>query len=288
MKFRSVLVAGGVLALGVVTFAHHIPVALSSLFGTEVLTEVTYFAQSDNLGVPAYRVGIDEHHVALTEGAQFSVTDGEGSTETVVFAPGLFADPSHADLHDVAEAIAAQLTIATAHVDNSSIVLHGTQGGGAASLTLSDGVGSPLSALGLLPGVVTGTDDIHLELSLPGEHEHGPGDDHEGSGLAHHPYLVVASATEGVTMVAGFEVPLILDTTTLLVSRATQFGLLPGFVGELSESEDASAVFETSLLPKLYPQGLPEKLYFSFVVFEEDLGGIAFVSNRFTAVLVDD
>jgi hypothetical protein len=284
-KFRSILIAGIVLASGAVAFGHHLAVGLSSVFGTEVMTEIVYFSHSDNLGVPAYRVGVDSHTVSLPDGAQFAVSDGSGATELVTFTTGLFTDPAQVDLEDVAEAINAQLTLGVALVDNDTLVLRGVEGGSAASLSLADGPGAPLATLGLLPGTVQGADDVQLVLSIPASDDYA--DSHEGGGLAHHPYLVVMSATDGVTPVAGFQVPIAIDFTTLMGLRATQMGAFPGSIGELDENEDAQSTFDTALLSKMYPQGLPDRLYFTFVVFGENLDSIEYVSNAFDVVIED-
>lgn len=282
-KFRPVLIAGAVLALGGVCFAHHIAQGLSSVFGIEVMTEIVYLAQGDNLGVPAYRLGTDSHTVDVSGGPQFAVSDGSGASEQVVFSDGLFADPTHADLEEVAAAINDQLSLGVAQVDNGTLVLRGVQGGSQAGLTLDEGPGGALATLGLQPGTVQGADDIQLELSIPAHDDHA--DDHQGPGLQHHSYLVVMSATEGVTGVGGFQVPIAIDGTTLMGLRMAQYGMFPGAVGQLDENEDGHATFDTALLAHMYPQGLPDRLSFSFVVFNESLTKIEYVSNRFDVAI---
>lgn len=277
---RSFLVLG-LVALGGVALAHHVPVALSSVFGTEIMTEVAFVATGTSVGVPAYRVGTSEHHVAILPESSFSVSDGS-ATETVVVPAGSFEDPSDIDTHDLVEFLNGQLTLASAGLDNNTVVLRSLDGGSAAELTLTDGPGAPLAALGLGTGTVTGADDVVLTLSIPAAEPHG--DDHAGEGLEHHPYYVVASTSAGSTWVAGHEIPLLVDEATLAFVRTTQIGLTAGFWGELDDNADATAVIPGDLFAKVFPQGLPERLHLAYVVFNQDMTDIEYVSNRFDVV----
>lgn len=277
---RSLIVTG-LVALGGAALAHHIPVALSSVFGTEIMTEVAFVATGTSVGVPAYRVGTSEHHVAILPESSFSVSDGS-ATETVVVPAGSFEDHGEIDTHDLVEFLNGQLTLATADLDNNTIVLRSLDGGSAAELTLADGPGAPLAAMGLGEGTVTGAEDVVMTLSIPAEEPHE--DDHPGEGLEHHPYYIVASTTAGSTWVAGHEIPLLIDDATLSFVRTTQIGLTGSFWGELDDNADATAVIPGDLFAKVFPQGLPERLYVAYVVFNHELTDIEFVSNRFDVV----
>jgi hypothetical protein len=281
-SFRPFLVAAVLLVGSAVTLAHHVGVPLSSIFGTEVMTELTYFTKAGNVGVPPYSLGGDHHAYVVPENSSFTVSDGKGGFERVSFPAGTFADPAHVEPEAIVNAVNAQLGLATALVDNSTLMLRGVEGGSGARLMLTDGPGAPLAALGLLPGTVMGADDVEFTLSIPAE-DHG--DDHEGGQFAHHPYLAVMSTTEGVTGVGGVQVPIAIDATTLLGLRATQFGAFPGSLGVLDEDEDATATFDRALLAPLFPGGRPERIHYSFVVFDEGVTTIEFASNRFDVVI---
>lgn len=279
---RSLLVAA-VFALAAAAGAQAVPKSLSAACCELFLTELVYLKTPGTTGVPPYVMGMGEAAYALSDGASFTVGDGE-ATEQVVFSAADFADISAATPEEVMDAINAQLTLGEAMVDSGMLMLRGLQGGASAELELGEGAGDALMALGLPAGMMNGADDIELRLAT--DLEMAMGDDHEG-GLAGHPYLVVVSATEGVTPVAGWQVPLAVDATTLLGLRAIEAGLLPGFLGNLDAEGGATVSFDAALLPKMFPGGLPERLHFAFVVFEEDLSGIALVGNAFSVAFED-
>jgi hypothetical protein len=286
-SFIIACAGAGALAFAAAALAHHIPVALSTAYGEQVLSTITYFDTPTHVGVPAYRLGGDAHSIALGDGSSFTVVDHHGAAQTVTFAAAQFADIAHAEPDEVAAAINAQLPTATAFVENNSITLRGNEGGAGASLTFTDGAGAPLAALGLQPGTVNGSGDIDLVLSVPAPHHDEDGEP-EAPHLEHHPYLVVLSTTAGATPVGGGHVlPFAVDAITDLGLRATNLGLLPGFAGTLDHNADGTARIPGSLLDKLFPNGKPDALFAAYAVFSTDLTGIEMVSNRFEVVFVD-
>ncbi len=260
--------------LASVVFAHHVPVPLSSASATEILTDITFVKGS---GVPTYRLS-EGHSFEVPADAQFSVSDGN-ATHTIALSGGLMPN------EDIIAAVTAQTTMLEAFEHNGHLVLRSTVGGSAALLDLEEGRGGALTALGLVPGTSTGDDDIRLSISIP-EADHTHGDDHAG-GFAHHPYVVVASTTGGVTTVGEAELPFAVDATTTAFLRATALGVLPGFVGELTATEDGRASLTQAQLDTLFPAGVPDELYLAFAVLSEDGASVEFVSNRFTVHFVD-
>lgn len=267
--------------------AHHLATPLSSQYGAEILTKITLFAKADNKGVPSYHVGSDEHGFAIAPGASFSVSANGGAAQSVVFDTASFADPAEATPEEVAAAVNAQIDNAEMIVDNETLVLRGLHGGAAADLLLQDGAGGALAALGFAAASIAGSDDIHLVLSIPPKEDHPENSGGGGADLAHHPYFLIASTTAGSTNVGGHVIPLALDAFTHAVVRGTQFGLLPGFAGELDDNSDAAATFDTALLPLAFPGGLPDRVYFAYVVLNHELSDIEFVSNAFEVEIVD-
>ena len=265
---RNTLIAATALGLGALVFANHVAVPLSSAFGTEVLTDITFHQLE---GVPHYRVTEGEVFQVPT-GATFFLSDHSDHSDEIVLAGGAMTDA------EVVAAINAQATMAVASIQNGHVVLESHAGGAATLLNVQEGTGG-LAALGFAGGPGFGSDDVELTLSIPGAHEHGS--DHEG-GFAHHPYVLIASATAGTTQAGALEVPVAFDQTTTLFLRATRLGLLPGFLGELDHGGDASATVGGEVLGQLFPAGLPSELHFAFGVFSQDGSTLEFVSNRFT------
>lgn len=263
--------------------AQPVPKSFSAACCELFLTELAWVKSPANPGVPPYVMGMGETTFALTDGAGFSVSDGT-DTEQVTFSAADFADIAAATPEELMHALNDQLTLGEAMVDGGMLMLRGFGGGADAVLELTEGPGDALMSLGLPAGMMNGDDDIELRLAT--DLEMAMGDDHEG-GLAGHDYIVVMSTTEGVTPVAGWQVPLAVDATTLLGLRALQLGLLPGFSGELDAEGGAHVSLDGALLPKLFPGGLPERLHFAFVVFDEGLTDIAFVGNAFSVVFED-
>ncbi|MGQ0552898.1 MAG: hypothetical protein ACT4PU_06730 [Planctomycetota bacterium] len=270
------------------------PIALSAACCENFLSEIVYFDLVGNKGVPPYTMnegGMRMESFMLEEGDSFSVTDHDGATETVTFTAAQFADLEAATMDEVMDAVNDQLSIGRALMDSGMLMLRGAAGGAGSELTLVDGAGAPLAELGFAEDTMMGAEDIELALAthfgdmgMGG----GMGDGEEGGAeLMHLPYLVAMSATPGSTTALGHEIPLAIDNATHLGLRATQFGLLPGFVGELDHGGAAMTAFDTALLPKMFPGGHPERLYFAFVVFSEDLSEIVYVSNGFQVEIVD-
>jgi len=279
---RSSVVATGLLA-GAIALAAAPPKALTAACCTFFLTDLVYFDTATNQGVPAYSMGMDDSTFDLMDGSSFTVTDGASVTEAVTFHAGDFADISAATADEVAAAINAQLTIGEAFHEDGMLMIRGHVGGPAGTLELTDGNDSPLQMLGFAPGTMTGTEDIELRLATQLQ-------DMDGGvtpGFPDHPYLVVMSATEGNVQVAGHTLPLAIDATTLLGLRATELGLLPGFLADLDGEGGALTQYDTALLPKMFKSGTPDHLYFAFVVFKPDLSGVEYISNRFSVQVVD-
>jgi len=294
MSIRKLITGTATLMLGGALLANHVPAALSSIFGSEVLTNVTYVTSGPQQGVVVYVKGHDHeivHHLHGSYG--FDVSDHTGATENVTFAEFQFPDIHNVPQQDAVDAINEQLTIAEAVVLNGHIFLRGTAGGDGASLTLTDQVGGVLGNLGLDPGTHTGATDIRLTVSIPAEDDGGPDGghphelDHAGA-LAFHPYLIVASTSDGMIDAGnGHHVPFAWDATSEHVLRATEAGLVDGFFGWLDGNEDAEAVLSAETLAQMWPQGLPERVELALVVFSPDLGQVEFVSQVFGVDFVD-
>jgi len=281
---KVILGSTATLALAALAFAHHIPVALSYVAGAEILTNVDLRLSGESIGVPPYVVSNGElETVSIADGAQFSVVNGEGTTETVTFDAADFADMSAIPVEDVVAHVNSQLSVAMAEVDNSYFTLRGLGGGVASTLGLQDGVSNPLASLNLGETTVAGALNAHMAISVPGEDHHHGEHDHQ-SDYAGFQYLLVASATQGEFVLPnGMSLPLALDAWTVEFLNATDAGMLPGFHGVLNETGDAEAILPTLLLPS---GSMPEKLYFAYLVVDPT-AGIVFTSNRFTINVID-
>ncbi len=303
MSFRNIIIGSTIVLGGVVAFANHVPVPLSSPFGEEIFTRVVFFDQADHEGVPAYHRGSDEVDVNLVDGSTFELRDAAGATEQVVLHDN--AD-DHLDLDAIVASINGQITVGEAFVDNDTLGIRGLRGGAAESLELIDGFGEPLALLGFVGGTVSGEDDVRFTISLPGAHHHGGegeehehGDDHEeghegeghGGGehtFAHHPYVMLLSTTEGeIAVNDGYVIPVGYDSTLANTLRAMGVGLLPTFTGHLDENEDAEVVLPRGVLHAMFPQGMPEELFATFVVLDEVEPTVWYTSNVFTIEIVD-
>ncbi len=297
MSKRNILVGAGVAAaLSALAFAHHLPLGLSHSDATEILSEVKFFTNVGTFGVPPYQHGEAEAEhddtITLAHGDSFSVMDASGSSETIVFESSDFPDIANATFEEVEDVISAKSALVEAFHFNDFVILQGMQGGETASLTVVDGAGSPLSKLGVLPGVSSGSRDLLLDISVPAgpldggasglEHDdddHGDGD----HGLAHAPYVLFVSATPGSFNLLGHEVPIGVDALTVDALIAALNFQLPGFYGWLNDTEDAQVTLAGDLLEQAFaPASYPDALYFSYVVLSEELNEIKYVSNRFT------
>lgn len=284
MKLRSLFLGAAVVIAGV-ALAHHVPVPLSYIAGEEILTEVVVRLGADQPGVPAYKLarGEHEHHIALAHGDSFWVIDGLNPAQRVEFRAEQFADIDHADEHEVVDAINAQVSVAQAFSQNSYFGFRGMLGGTNHKLRLEDGVGSPLSKLDFDMDQVLGRNTVDLVLSIPADH-HGAASAHEG--LEHHPYLLLASATDGASLFKGATIPLGRDGTMVKFFRNTANGALAGFRGNLDDNADAAASLPVQQLAQLLGPTPPSKVYFAYVVFSMDMAEVEFVSNRFTVNIV--
>ncbi|MFG0316027.1 MAG: flagellar hook-associated protein FlgK [Planctomycetota bacterium JB042] len=114
----------------------------------------------------ATAVGDGSFPVALTPGDQFTVAVDGGAPQTVTINAIDFANPAAATADEVAAALNAQLTGATASVVDGRIVLSTGSTGAASSLAIVDSVGAPAAALGL-PAAAAGT-DVPVEVTVSG------------------------------------------------------------------------------------------------------------------------
>ncbi len=100
---------------------------------------------------------------------QTFTVDVEGTVEVVTFEASDFADPARATAAEVAAAIDADLTRGEALVDGDRVVLRASGSGTPASMTLAEGAGSPLAALGLPAGTFQGQ-DYGVDVRIHGEY----------------------------------------------------------------------------------------------------------------------
>jgi hypothetical protein len=280
-----------ILALGT-ALAHHIPVALSYVAGSEIVDEVVYYRQAANVGIPAYLHGgeVIEHHapMQLQPGDFFVVRGADGATDVIELVEGDFRDFGDVALEEFLSLIGTKTNLAEVAHDNGYVVFRGTQGGPQASVELEDGTGAPLAQLGY--GASTrrnGALHLVMEISIPAddhdEHETG-GEDLPFAGL---PYVVLASRTAGVSEYMGAEIPLAQDALTARFLQWTEQGRLPRFEGWLDEGQDAQAVLPAAILQQVLGGGAPDKLYFAVVVLSEDLQAVEYVSNLFTVDIAE-
>ncbi len=105
---------------------------------------------------------------ALSDGNQLSIEVDGQPAQTVTFQAADFADISEATAAEVAAAINASVTGATALVSKGRLVIQSDSTGSSSSLQLSDVSGTPSSALGLSTSPVTGNDQP-VTVELKGE-----------------------------------------------------------------------------------------------------------------------
>jgi hypothetical protein len=278
MKTRTkILGAATFLTLATIALAHHIPVALSSSMGAEILREVVFLTDSSRFGVPPYVHGREEihHHqpIALAEGDSIRIKH-DGQFETIVFEAGDFADIQSAEIEEVLDVISAKSALIEAYDTNGFAVLRGTSGGELSALSMVDSRGSVLSQMHVQGGTQIGSDDLVLDVSTPGVVP--------GHQFADHRYLVLCSLSEGQFQLGGATVPLSYDALTQSGVTAALQGTLPGFFGRLDAGGDAVARLEGELLGNAFRASFPDKMHFAYVVFEPRSLRVAFVSNRFT------
>ncbi len=282
MKVRKLTMAAAAVAgMGALALAHHVAVPLSHLMGEDILTEVVFYTDTGTFGVPPYVHGdVEIAHgtpIALSVGDSFSIQDEKGQIETIVFDSGDFATPGFIYIEDLVATIAEKATLADAFFENGYVFFRGFEGGAGQSLELVDGVGAPLSKLGVAQSLQLGSKNIDLEVSVPADE---PGDDH--TDLGDHPYVVLASTKDGSFSFGGFQIPLGVDVTFVTALDLALDGALPGFVGNVDDHGDASVTLDGGLLEQAFTGGAPDELYFAFVVLSKDLSEVEFVSNRFT------
>ncbi len=277
MNRKQVLIGAGALAgIASLALAHHVPMGLSHVSGSEVLNKVTFFTQASNFGIPAYQVGAAEvpgHHdpVGLAHGDAFTVMNQAGQSETIVLEATDFADITQAVMHDVMDVVNAKSTLFEAIEANGYLVLEGHTGGPSGSLTIQDGNGAPLGKMGMVDSFAVGSDNLTLTLSIPDPNLN----------LAGKPYLVLASTTPGSFRIQGKTVPLAQDTVFNVFLNAVMAGAVPGFKGVLDANSDAVATLSANQFQAGFAGNFPDKMYFAYLVFDP-ARRVAYVSNAFT------
>lgn len=285
MKIRTrALTLTAAAALGVLVTAHHVPVPLSHVVGSEILTEVVYHTASERFGVPPYFAGSAEvehdEPVAVNDGDTIYVKHA-GLAETIVLETADFVDIGNTEIGEVLGVISSKSQLVDAFETNSYTILRGTQGGADASIALEDVVGNVLEQLTFdTHTMVRGTEDLDLVVSVPLEDEHAPRLDHHP--LGGHRYLVLVSTTDGEFSFRGTTIPVGLDPVLQAGVRAAFQGALPGFRGLLDHGGDALATLSGGLLSSAFAGSYPDKLYFTYLVFADGSLDVEFVSNRFT------
>lgn len=101
--------------------------------------------------------------------ATFDVTVG-GTTETVTLEQSDFTDLRNVTAEQLADAINADVTTATASDVGGRLVIRANTSGATADLTLADGAGSPLGTLGVPATTVTGR-DAGVTVAVSGTYE---------------------------------------------------------------------------------------------------------------------
>jgi flagellar hook-associated protein 1 len=94
---------------------------------------------------------------ALANGQTLSIAVDGGSAQTITFNSGDFADITAATADEVAAAIDAQLSGASASVSDGRIVIQSDSTGATSSLLVTDGTGTPAATLGLSTTSDTGS-----------------------------------------------------------------------------------------------------------------------------------
>lgn len=272
--FTTLAVAAGGLAA-----AHHINVALSYPQGPEILEEIHYIKNGLAVGVPPYHLTTAEvdHHAIfqLADGDGFQLVGPGGQQETITFDAADFADIGNAEIGDILDVINAKSQLAVAGDPNGYVMLRGVDGGAGSSLELIDGPGAPLSKIGFLDGVLSGSDKIPLELSVP------LGD--SPISLIGHPYVMFVSATPGSFGLGGKTVPIGLDGSSMVfLDLSLSHPGLRNFRGRLNTTEDSKAQLDPNLIDLVYGSATPSEMYFAYAVFAPDFKTVEYVSNAFT------
>ncbi len=271
-------------SLSLLAWAHHAPDGLSHQLGTEFLTEVTFHTSNGNFGVPPY-VGTEEFNhgrlFQLSEGDGFRITTANGAFEDITFRASDFADITRATHEEVISVVNASTSLVEMSWYKERFLLEGAEAGPSAGISLENLAGNPLPKLKLEESTTAGADDLALEISIPAG-------THAGSAsFVGHPYLLLASTTDGSFQLGGHELPLGLDATSVRFFRATRNGGLPAFTGVLNGTEDAVSVLPGALLQAAFGTAFPERLYLAYVILNPADGALEYVSNRFT-VRFDD
>jgi len=277
-KKQFTLGAGSLVALAAIALAHHVPVGLSHVSGTEILSTVVYYTTGGSFGVPAYKVGASEapgHHdaIGLVDGDSFTVMNEAGQSETITLTVADFADISTAVMDEAVDVINDKATLFEAIETNGYLVLRGLSGGDAATLDVTDGLGGPLAKMGVTSGSALGADELALTISIPDPLLN----------LAGASYVTLLSATDGSFTVQGQTIPIGFDSLTQAWLPFVRTGAAPGFKGNLDGNSDASALLTAAQFQQAFGgSSYPDKLYFTYVVFTPGTAQIAYVSNRFT------
>jgi hypothetical protein len=128
--FARRLLAGATYAVltSGLALAHHIPVPLSHVMGSEILDSVVYYRQATNLGIPAYLPGAAEieHHAAmeLQPGDYFTIS-AKGRTEVIEVEEGDFRDFGNVEMEEFLSLIATKTSLVEVEHENGFVVFRG-------------------------------------------------------------------------------------------------------------------------------------------------------------------
>jgi flagellar hook protein FlgE len=121
----------------------------------EVLGSLTPLTQ----GTPAAVVGSGTGPFALADGDTLTIAANGGAAQTVTFGAAEFASIGAATAAEVAAAISSQVSGVSATVSAAgAVTLQSTATGLQSTLEVTDGTGSPASALGLSTSLTAGTE----------------------------------------------------------------------------------------------------------------------------------
>jgi len=283
---KALFLTGSLTGLAAIVFAHHVPVPLSFLAGAEILTSVVFDTSSGTFGVPPYQVGgevLPDHSqnilLSFQDGDSFSVKNEQGLVERIAVTSADFPDLGAVPMDQYLALISERSSILEAWETNNFVCLRGETGGVGSSFKLEDGQGAPLSQLTLGPGLRFGSNDLDLVVSIPA-------DDHGDEAATHdfpgHPYLILASHTDGQFPLQGNTVPIGFDSTTRVFLQAALHGDAPGFLGLLDHDSDAAATLSAGAIQTAFGPSYPDAAYFAYVVLAPGTLNVVYVSNRFT------
>lgn len=97
-------------------------------------------------------------------------------------------------------------------------------------------------------------------------------------------YRIVASASAGSSDVDGATVPLQTDAATAAFDALFAAGQLPGFQGNLDGNDDGRAFLSVDAVRAAFGATLPPQVFLTFLVYDEN-NQVEYVSNLFTVNL---